>query len=437
MKRLVLILACLSSGATAQAADQPRVLSLQEARALVLQRHPRVSAADLTLRASEEIVRQHRAAYLPQLQLLGGGVITTEDQGGVNIVTDALQMPGVNDRASAGFNVSQLLTDFGRTSHLTASARLRAQAEEHQARVTRAQILLETDAACLGILQAGALLSVAEQTVKTRRVLRDNTVSLQKNELKSALDVSFAEVNLKDAELLLARSRNDLKSAQATLARLLLDPEGSEYRVSEPAPPSALPPKAELLAAKAAGLRPELARLRMERDAALRFVEAEKALGRPRLTLQGSAGTIPWGDKSLEQNYAAGGLILSWPLSTGGLNRARRNEAELRAQAAAQALRDEEARVARDVQIAWLNASNALERLAITEKLREQSAQAYALAEARYQAGSSGIVELSQAQLNLTAAEINQTTTRYEYLLRRSILDFETGALMGAETSGK
>ncbi len=426
MKRLVLILACLSVGA-AQAADKPRALSMEEARALVMQRHPRVNAADLTAQATEEIVRQNRAAYLPQLQLLGGGVITTEDQGGVNIVTDALQMPGVNDRASAGFSVSQLVTDFGRTSHLTASARLRAQAEDRNALTTRAQILLETDAACLGILQAGALLDVAEQTVKTRRVLRDNTVSLQKNELKSALDVSFAEVNLKDAELLLARSRNDLKSAQAMLARLLLDSEGSEYRISEPVQPSALPPKAEPLVARAAGMRPELARLRLERDAAHRFVEAEKALGRPRLTLQGSVGTIPWGDKNLEQNYAAGGVILSWPLSTGGLNRARRNEAELRAQAAEQALRDEEARVARDVQIAWLNASNALERLAITGNLREQSAQAYALAEARYQAGSSGIVELSQAQLNLTAAEINQTTTRYEYLLRRSVLDFQTG----------
>jgi hypothetical protein len=62
--------------------------------------------------------------------------------------------------------------------------------------------------------------------------------------------------------------------------------------------------------------------------------------------------------------------------------------------------------------------------------LREQSAQAYSLAEARYNAGSSSVVELSQAQLNLTASEINQTTTRYEYLLRRSILDFQTGMML-------
>lgn len=409
---------------------QAKTLSMAEARALVLQRHPRVSAADFTVRATEEIVQQNRAAYLPQVQGIAAGVITSEHTGGIRASTDALQLAGVYDRASAALNVSQLITDFGRTSNLTATSRLRAQAEAENAHTIRAQILLETDAACYAILQARALLDVAEQTVKTRRLLRDNTVSLQKNQLKSAIDVSFAEVNAKDAELLLSRASNDLKSAHATLARLLLDPEGTEYHITSPAQPVTLPSKADGLVKMAGNLRPELSKLRLERDAALKFVKAENALSRPRLTLQGTAGTMPWRDRSLDQNYAAAGVVLTWPLFTGGLNTARQNEAELRAQTAEQNLKDQEAAITRDVQLAWLNATNALERLNITARLREQSAQAYSLAEARYQAGSSSVVELSQAQLTLTAAEINQTTTRYEYLLRRSILDFQTGMLL-------
>ncbi|MBL9185230.1 MAG: TolC family protein [Verrucomicrobiaceae bacterium] len=430
MKRLVLTF--LLAAIAAHAGDKPRTLSLGEARALVLKRHPRIKAADLTVRAVEEIVHQNRAAYLPQVQGIAAGVITSEHSGGVRASTDALQLAGVYDRASGALNVTQLITDFGRTSNLTASSRLRAEAEAKNAQFTRAQILLETDAACYAILQAQALLGVAEQTVKTRRLLRDNTVSLQKNQLKSAIDVSFAEVNARDAELLLARSQNDLKSAHATLARLLLDPENSEYHVVSPQQPVALSSKPDGLIQMALNLRPELAKLRLERDAAQKFVKAENALSRPRLTLQGTAGTMPWRDSSLDQNYAAAGVVLTWPLFTGGLNTARQNEAELRAQAAEQALKDQEAAITRDVQIAWLNATNALERLNITAKLREQSAQAYSLAEARFQAGSSSVVELSQAQLTLTAAEINQTTTRYEYLLRRSILDFQTGVMMRA-----
>ncbi|HRH96178.1 MAG TPA: TolC family protein [Prosthecobacter sp.] len=429
MKRLAVILVCLPF-VFANAGEKTKTLSLHEARALVMQRHPRINAADLTVRAVEEIVRQNRAAYLPQIQGIAAGVITSDATGGVRASTDALQLAGVYDRASGSFNVSQLITDFGRTTNLTASSRLRAEAEAQNAQTTRAQILLETDAACFAILQARSLLGVADQTVKTRRLLRDNTVSLQKNQLKSAIDVSFAEVNLQDAELLISRTRNDLKSAHATLARLLLDPEGTEYHITSPTQPVALPSKADGLIQMALNLRPELSRLRLERDAAQKFVKAENALSHPRLTLQGTAGTMPWRDRSLDQNYAAAGVVLTWPLFTGGLNTARQNEAELRAQAAEQTLKDQEATITRDVQLAWLNATNALERLNITAKLREQSAQAYSLAEARYQAGSSSVVELSQAQLNLTASEINQTTTRYEYLLRWSILDFQTGIMV-------
>ncbi|MGV3660164.1 MAG: TolC family protein [Prosthecobacter sp.] len=432
MKRLLFLLAAVSL----HGADR-QTLSLAEARALVLQRHPRISAADLTVRATEEIVNQNRAAYLPQLQGIVAGVVTSDATGGVRASTDQLQLAGIYNRASGALNLTQLITDFGRTSNLTASSRLRAEAEAKNAQTTRAQILLETDAACYAILQAQALLGVAEQTVKTRRLLRDNTLSLQKNQLKSAIDVSFAEVNFQDAELLISRSRNDLKSAHATLARLLLDPEGTEYRIATPAQPVALPRSAQGLIQMAGNMRPELSRLRLERDAALKFVKAENALSRPRVSLQGTAGTMPWRDSTLDQNYAAAGLVVTWPLFTGGLNTARQNEAEARAQAAEQLLRDEEARIARDVQIAWLNATNALERLNITERLRAQATQAYSLAEARYQAGSSSVVELSQSQLGLTAAEINQATTRYEYFLRRSILDFQTGILFRQHADGK
>ena len=76
-------------------------------------------------------------------------------------------------------------------------------------------------------------------------------------------------------------------------ARLLLDPESTEYHITTPAQPVALPPRADGLIKMASNLRPELAKLRLERDAALKFVKAENALSRPRLTLQGTAGTMP------------------------------------------------------------------------------------------------------------------------------------------------
>ena len=61
--------------------------------------------------------------------------------------------------------------------------------------------------------------------------------------------------------------------------------------------------------------------------------------------------------------------------------------------------------------------------------LQDVIEDAFDLAQARYQNGASSIVELNQAQLNKISAEITFANTKYEYLLRRSALNFQTGLL--------
>ena len=92
-------------------------------------------------------------------------------------------------------------------------------------------------------------------------------------------------------------------------------------------------------------------------------------------------------------------------------------------------MRDLENNIVRDVRLAWLNAQNALDRLRITSRLLENARQSFTLAQARYQNGISSIVELNQAELNEISAQIAYANTQYEYLLQRSALNFQTGAL--------
>lgn len=119
------------------------------------------------------------------------------------------------------------------------------------------------------------------------------------------------------------------------------------------------------------------------------------------------------------------------PLFAGGLYSARQREAELRAEATAASMRDLENNVIRDVHIAWLNAQNTFDRYRITGRLLENAKESWNLAQARYQNGLSSIVELNQAELNLISSEISFATTRYEYLIQRSALDFQVGATPG------
>jgi outer membrane protein len=120
---------------------------------------------------------------------------------------------------------------------------------------------------------------------------------------------------------------------------------------------------------------------------------------------------------------------LNIPVFNGFLFSARRQEAELRAQAAQKDVAGLENRVARDVEVALLNANTARDRMSLTTELLNEANQALDLAQTRYNLGLSSIVELSQAQLNKTSAEIASAAARYDYQLQRAVLSYQTGEL--------
>jgi outer membrane protein len=74
-----------------------------------------------------------------------------------------------------------------------------------------------------------------------------------------------------------------------------------------------------------------------------------------------------------------------------------------------------------------LNADNAQKRLSLTADLLAQANLALDLAQTRYNLGLSSIVELSQAQLQKTSAEIGAASAKYEYGLQRAVLDYQIG----------
>jgi outer membrane protein len=330
---------------------------------------------------------------------------------------------------ASGLVVSQMLTDFGRTRNLVDMAKFRAEAQDQVTEGTRADILLATSRAYFDVQRATAVLQVAQQTVAARQLVSDQVTALEANRLKSQLDVSFANVNLADAKLLLSQAENDLKSAKAQLAAAMGLPNQTEFTLSPEPVPAALPNQLEPLIQDAIQNRPELKDLRLEQNAAERFVKAEHSLFFPTIGALGTAGFVPAGEQAVPGRYGAVGLNVSIPIFNGGLFRARQTEAELRAQAAAQNVSDRANRVVRDLRVAYLAAMNAYERIGLTDELLKQAQLALDLAQSRYNLGLSSIVELSQAQLNLTSAQIGAAAARYDYQSGWAAVQYQTGAL--------
>jgi outer membrane protein len=398
---------------------QPVRLTLAEAEAIATKNNPDVSVALLNAAAANQITIQTRSALYPTItgSITGAGAIPNS-----RIAAGGLNNPIIYDRLSAGVTVSQLITDFGR-----ASARLHAEARDISAKASRADVLLQVDRAYFVALRAASVLTVAQQTVHARQLVADQVAALAGANLKSGLDVSFAQVNLSDAKLLLLDAQNNIKAAYAELSNALGYRDQRDFELADAALPGEPPPNAQPMIDRSLQQRPEILSARAEFLAYQKFTTAEKDLNRPTISALGAAGGIPAREDALHSRYAAAGVNVNVPIFNGHLFSARRTEAELHAQAAEQTLHSIENRITRDVQVAWLNSVTAFQRLTVTAELLAQAAQSLDLAQARYDLGLSSIVELSQAQLNLTSAQIANAGAKYEYGLQRAVLDYQTG----------
>jgi outer membrane protein len=356
-------------------------------------------------------------------------VTGAQAQDGSRIAAGALNNPIILDRFAAGVAASQLVTDFGRTSNLVQTASLRAQALQQDVVTDRADVILLVDRAYFDTLRAQAILRVAQATVDARQVVVDQVTALAQSNLKSGLDVSFAKVSLGEAQLLRLQAQNDLAAAFANLSVALGQPDAPAYALTEEPMPGPPPADAVALVEQALRERPDVLAERLASQSAAKFADAEHALWFPTIAAMGAAGVTPYRQTGLNPEYAAVGINLNVPILNGGLFSARHADASFRALAENQRVRDLENRISRDVRVALLDAQTAFQRLDLTSQLLEQASLGQDLADARYRLGLSSIVELTQAQLNKTQAELAQASARYDYQARTSALRYQMGQL--------
>jgi outer membrane protein len=403
-------------------------LTVGDAEQLALKNHPRITVAELSALASQQAVRQVRSAFFPTLAGNATGVTTYHD--GNRITAGLLNNPSVFDRAAAGVTAGQLITDFGRSKNLEASAKLNAQSQRQNTIATREQVVFAVDQAFYDALSADVLVKVADQTVQARQVLVNQIQALENAKLRSALDLSFANVSLAQAQLLLVNAKNNRDAAYATLWEAMGLPHQQAFELVDTAPTQPAVQDVDGAIRQALDNRPDLKALELTQSADEHLATAEERLQLPDINALGAAGATPVASDRLGTNtYGAVGVNIHVPIFNGFLFAARAEEAKLRAQAAAQRVRDLKDVIAREVRVAWLNVNSALERETVAAKLLDQATLALNLAQARYNLGLSSIVELSQAQLQQTEAEISTVTAKYEYEFAISALAFRAGVI--------
>jgi outer membrane protein len=424
---LVLIAAAILASAPAFAQTAPPTLTLAQAEQIAVQKNPHVQIARLVALAEGQVKREARSANLP---MLNGNLTAVDTHEGDRITAGALNNPVIYQRAAGGVTLSQLLTDFGRTHNLISSADFQARAAVSQEAASREDILLAVDIAFYHALASQAVLQVAQQTVTTRQATADQVGALTNAKLRSSLDLSFANVDLQQAKLLLLNATNDNQESQAALNALLGEETPTTYTLVDETPiaPTPAPDHATPLIQLAFQSRPDLASLNYQADAAKKFSQAERDLQRPTISALGAAGGAPVrSDQITTSWYGAAGVNMSIPIFDGFLFSARANEAKLRAQAADQSVQQLRQTISCDVTDTVLEAQSGFQRIDVTRQLLDQANSAFDLAQTRYKLGLSSIVELSQAQLAQTQAQIEYASARYAYQQTLAALRFQTG----------
>lgn len=428
---VVLVAACVAAAgqqASPAPASQPTArLTLADAEQIAIRNNPNISIARLLELAQAQVTREVRSDELPSAT---SDLTAVGAHDNSRVTAGFLNNPSIYSRAAGGLRVSQLITDFGRTHHLVLSAQSNAKAQLESERATELDITLTVDQSFYQALTAQAVLKVAQQTVAQRQATVDQVGALTKAKIRSDLDLSFANVQVSQARLLLLDAQNNQEAAMAALNDVLGSEQNQQYSLvdetSRNPPPAPDDPEAMVQAAFTA--RPDLAALNDRFLAAREYSTAERDLWMPTVSAMAAVGGAPVRADQIQSSwYGAAGANISIPVFNGFLYNAKEKEAKLRAQAAQEDVRNLRDVIARDVRTAVLNAQTAYQRIAVTQQLLDQANFALDLASARYKIGLSGIVDITQAQLNQTEAEIAHTNARYSYQTALAVVRYEIG----------
>ncbi|MGA8597222.1 MAG: TolC family protein [Bryobacteraceae bacterium] len=432
MKRtVVVVVTILGSSNLLHSQGTGPALSLQDAQAMALKNHPQVLASQATSLRAGQITRETQSAYYP---ILSGNITGAQANISSRLGAGVLNDPRLFNHFGSGLTLSQLITDSGRTPNLVSNARLQAQASQEDYQATRYDVILGLDQAYYEVLLAQQLVIVAQQTVATRQTVADQISELTRNKLRSQVDLSFAQVNLADAKLMLLRAQDRLQAAYAALGQALGTQQSIAYQLSDQPMPAEPPANPEPLIAQAFQNRPELASLRLQVQADQKFVYAERDLKRPTVSFNAVGGALPYinpgnANPNIPTGYESAAVNVSIPIFNGYLFTARRQAAEYQLQASNQRVRDLEDRVAQDVRASWARARTAFEAITAAQQLLTQANLSLDLAQGRYNLGLASIVELTQAQLGQTSAQVENLNVKYDYQEAYAALQYTLGLL--------
>ncbi len=403
-------------------------LGLQQALELALQNHPAVQEANANLKASEARTEQTRSLYYPQVFANANTVAGAGRTNPRFLVGGALLQENQTTFAG-GVIANQRLYDFGFTSNLVESSKRAELAQEQDVNARRALVILNVQRTYLISLKRRTLVQIAEETVRERGLIASQIEALYRQQLKSKLDWSLVRVELVNAESFLIRSRNELKSSFADLNRAMGVPGGEDYVLEDISVDVKPTRPLESLISDSLS-HPELQRLKEQTASAEAKLQATKRQYLPTISAIASGGTMepfdPRGEQLTGGWWMAGGLV-SMPLFTGFLIENQVREAKAQKTASDAATVNVEQALTQQVTNSYLDTVTFAQQIKLGEEQVKTAREALQLAKQRYKLGLGTVVEVTQSEVAVMAAQTQLAEARYDYKVAEVTLAYAAG----------
>jgi outer membrane protein TolC len=426
-------------------------ISLEQARAEG-RKNTQALLSLLDVERSEQDVRLSRSALLPQLDFstsAGGAYLgrqriisTIPNPDGDGFIQRPVEVPA-DSRGSfdLSLSVSQVIYDRALWKQLEQSGAV-AEATRGQAQEQADASELEAISRFFSLYRSQATIQVLEATVRRSEEQLERARALFEAGRVGRGEELSARVNLGNDRINLLQRRQQLVQDQALLAIWLARSGSEQLEAQAPAALSEQPapaPAFEQAVAEARERRPLVQALRQQVRAASLARDAARAGYLPRLLARGSysrddpSADLVFTEPRL-QNTLSGAVVLQWDIFSGFSTDARASRAAASIRTAelnlAQAERELEAEVRRTIEALTTQIASA--QLAADN--REAAAQSLALAEERFKAGAGSTLEVRDAQLKLTQAELVLLENRVNVEVARFAVTRAMGMLSPGES---
>ena len=437
--------------ATAAAPARPTVkptgalLTLHDAINTGLTTHPLLERSRYSSLIAKALTRQTQGEQYPWLEASIAGtsgslrIVTTDgktvhDRGGHGFDPGGALAKHNQNMLSGGFMLNQLITDFGYTAHRILANEANEAASEKEILTNKAFVILNVQKAYLDCLLQKSLGSIAAETVKQRKAVRDQVQALYKHQLKSKVDLDLMLVEVSTAELSLIQAQNDLKQAFARLNNAMGIDGPDRYELEQIPIRVAPTPDIETLVTTGLNERPELLGNRDRLVASEEFLKAVKALDFGSLSAVGSIGITKYGEVH-DAGIPSDGVAPFWgfgatvkvPIFTGFRIQNQIKEASHRKGETEEELQSLANEIVLQIVRAYLTRTTNAEQISLEQERVTFAKEALLLVQERYRLSLSPIVEVVRATAILFEAESRLTEARYIYKTSESVVAYATG----------